>query len=73
MEEVTVNRTMSRQDLHRTGETDSWRHKQNLVGTSTQEKGAVTPEETDPDLPMSVWESLAELWVGSGLLQGWGH
>ena len=28
-------------------------HKQNLVHTSTQEKGAVTPQETDPDLPMS--------------------
>ena len=27
-------------------------HKQNLVYTSTQEKGAVTPQETDPDLPV---------------------
>ena len=35
------------------------RHKQNLVCTRTQEKGAVTPQETDPDLPMSVQESLA--------------
>ena len=31
------------------------------------------PTETDPDLPMSVQESLAEAWVGGGLLQGWGH
>ena len=31
-------------------------HKQNLVHTRTQEKGAVTPQETDPDLPMSVQE-----------------
>ena len=38
--------------------------------TRTQEKGAVTPQETDPDLPMSVQESLAEAWVGGGLLQG---
>ena len=29
-------------------------HKQNLVQTRTQEKGAVTPQETDPDLPVSV-------------------
>ena len=36
-------------------------------------KGAVTQHETDPDLPMSVQESPAELWVGGGLLQCWGH
>ena len=29
-------------------------HKQNLVYTRTQEKGAVTPQEADPDLPVSV-------------------
>ena len=28
--------------------------------TRTQEKGAVTPQETDPDLSMSLQESLAE-------------
>ena len=32
----------------------------------------MTPQETDPDLPVSVQESLAEAWVGGGLLQGWG-
>ena len=32
----------------------------------------MTPQETDPDLPVSVQESLVEVWVGSGLLQGWG-
>ena len=31
----------------------------------------MTPQETDPDMPMSVQESLAEAWVGGGLLQGW--
>ena len=46
---------------------------QNLVLTRTQEKGAVTPQETEPDLPVSVQESLAEAWVGGGLLQGQGH
>ena len=48
-------------------------HKQNLVHTRIQEKGAVTPEETDQDLPGSDQESPAEVWVGGGLLQGWGH
>ena len=33
----------------------------------------MTPQETDPGLPMSIQESLAEVWIGSGLLQGWGH
>ena len=47
--------------------------KQNLVHTRTQEKGAVTPQETDPDLPVSVQESPAEAWVNSGLLQSQGH
>ena len=41
--------------------------------TRTQEKGAVTPQETDPDLSMSVQEPPVEAWVGSGLLQGWGQ
>ena len=48
-------------------------HKQKLVCTKTQEKGAVTPQETDPDFPVSVQESPAEAWIDGGLLQGWGH
>ena len=48
-------------------------HKQNIVCTRTQEKGAVTPQETDPDLLVGVQESPAEAWVSSGLLQGQGH
>ena len=48
-------------------------HKQNLLCTRTQEKGAVPSQETDPDLPVSVQESQVEVWVGGGLLQGWGH
>ena len=47
--------------------------RQNLVHTRIQKKGAVTPWETDPDLPVSVQESLKEAWVSSGLLQGRGH
>ena len=48
-------------------------HKQNLECTRTQEKGAMTPQETDPDLPVSVQESVEEAWVSNGLLQVWGH
>ena len=61
------------QNLHRTVKHTLGRHKQNLVHTRTQKKGAMTPQETDPDLPRSVQESAVEEWVGSGLLQGWGH
>ena len=48
-------------------------HKQNLVHTRTQENGAVTPQETEPDLLVSVQESPVEAWVSSGLLQGPRH
>ena len=48
-------------------------YEQDLVYTRTQEKGAVTAQETDPDLPVSVQESLVEAWVGGGLLQGQGN
>ena len=48
------------------------RHKQNLVCSRTQENGAVTLQETDPDLPVSVQESLVEACVSGGLLQSWG-
>ena len=33
----------------------------------------MSPQETDPDLPVSVQESPAEVWVGDGLLQGPEH
>ena len=42
-------------------------HKQNLI--RTQEKGTVTLQETDPDLPVSVQESPVETWVSGGLLR----
>ena len=48
-------------------------HKQNLVHTRTQGTGAVTPQETKPDLPVSDWGSPAELWISSGLPQGQVH
>ena len=70
MEEVAINLTIELSELTQDWEIDTWRA--NLC-TRTQEKGAVTPQETDPDLPVSVQESSAEAWVGGGLLQGWGH
>ena len=33
----------------------------------------MTPQETDPDLPVSVQESLADAWISGGLLQGLRH
>ena len=48
-------------------------HKQSFVWTRSQEKGAVTPQETEPDLPVSFQESLVKTWVSSGLLWGQGH
>ena len=48
-------------------------HKQSLVHTRTAEKGAVTPQDTEPDMPVGVQESLAEAWDHSGLLWGQGH
>ena len=48
-------------------------HKQNLLCTRTQGKGAVTPKETDTNFSVSVQESPVEVWVGSGLLQGSRH
>ena len=53
-------------------------HKQNLVHTRTQEKGAETARETDPDLRMSVQESgrgVGQRWpaAGSGALRAAVH
>ena len=33
----------------------------------------MTPQETNPEFPVSVWESPVEAWVETGLLQGQGH
>ena len=40
--------------------------------TRTQDKGALTVQEIDPDLSVSVQESPAEAWFSGGLLQGVG-
>ena len=73
MEEFTINPTIEPPELTLDWGNRLLEGKTELVYTRTQEKGAVTPQETDPDLPVSVQESLAEAWVGRGLLQGQGH
>ena len=47
-------------------------HKQNPGCTRSQEKGTASPQETEPDFLVCAWESLVEVWVESGLLQGRG-
>ena len=47
-------------------------HKQNLVSTRRQEKGAVTPQETDPDLSLSVQESWVKLMSAVACCRVWG-
>ena len=74
MEEVTINPTIDPPELTQdVGKQILGGYKQNLVQIRTQEKGVVTPQETDPYLPVSVQEVPLEVWVGAGLLQGWEH
>ena len=47
----------SHQHLTRTGKQTLGGHKQNIVHTRTQEKGAVTPQETCPGVSKSLWQS----------------
>ena len=42
-------------------------HRQNLMCTRSHEKGRVSLQETEPDLPVSVQESPVEVWVHSTL------
>ena len=74
LEEAAINPTrepLSRRTYTGLGKQTPGGHRQNLACTRTQEKGAVTAQETDPDSPRSAQKSPAEAWVG--LLQGWGH
>ena len=77
MEKFTINPPQSRQDVHRTGESDSRRFRlgnQTLTAEPSAHQGpgerSSDPQETDQDLPVGVQESLLEVWVGGGLLQG---
>ena len=55
-------------ELTQDWETDSCRTQTKPCTLQDLVKGAVTPKETDPDLPVSVQASPAEAWVGGGLL-----
>ena len=64
------------QDFDRAGENrDSTLggHTQSSVCTRTHGEGAVSPQETEPDLPASVGGSPAEAVGGCGSPQGQGH
>ena len=59
LEEVTINPTIESQNLHGTGETDSWKAQTKPVCIRTREKGTVISQETDPDCPCmsrSLWQ-----------------
>ena len=72
MEEITIKPIIEPPELHRTGKQTIGRHKQNLVPSRTQEKGAVIPRETAPDLPLSVQVSLvAGLGALSAAVSAW--
>ena len=73
MEEVTINPTIEPAELTQDWEQTLGRHKHNTAHTRTKEKGVVIPQEDDPDLPVSVQESSAEVWVDSGLPMVQGH
>ena len=48
-------------------------HKKNLMWNQDPGERAVTPQETEPDFPVSVQESPAETWLHSGLWWGQEH
>ena len=73
LEEVTSNPIRKLPELTQDWEKILLEGTNRTLCTRTQEKGAVTPQETDPDLPVSVQESPAEAWVGGGLRQCWGQ
>ena len=70
MEEVAINPIIELPELTQDWEIGSWRAQTEPCAPGPR-KGAVTAQETDPDLPRSVQESPVEAWVGGGLLQGW--
>ena len=57
LEEVTINPTRAARTYTGLEKQTLGGHKQSLVHTRTQEKGAVTPQETESNLPVNVRES----------------
>ena len=60
LEEVAINPTIEPQELTWDCGNRLLEGTNNLVCTRTQEKGAVAPQEADPDLPVRIQESLVE-------------
>ena len=54
LEEVTINPHRAARTYTELGKQTLAGHNWNFVCTRTEEKGAVIPQETDPDLPFSV-------------------
>ena len=70
MEEVTTNPTKNHQNLHRTGETDSWRAQTKSCVHQYPGERSSDPTRDWPRHAMSVQESLAKVWVGGGRVRG---
>ena len=73
LEEVAINPIRESPELTQDWETDPWRAQTEPCAHQDPGEGAVAPQESDPDLPVSVQESPVQVWVSGGLLQGWGH
>ena len=58
-----MNLTLEASGIYILGKQTVGGHKQNLVHTRSQEKGAVSSQETESDMSVSVQESLVEAWV----------
>ena len=71
MEEVAINPITELPELTQDWETDSWRAQTEPCAHQDPEKVAMTPQETNPDFPMSVqefpMEVLGQEWPDAGL------
>ena len=72
-EEVSINPTIQLPELTQDWGNRRFEDTNRTLCNRMQEKGAVTPQETDPDRPGRGQESPGEVWVSGGLLQGWGY
>ena len=72
-DQVAINPTKEQPELTQDWEIDSWWAQTEPCAYQDPGERSSDPQETDPDLTVSVKESLAEAWVSGGLLQGCGH
>ena len=73
LEEVAINPTMELPELTQDWGNRRFEDTNRTLCNRMQEKGAVTPQKADPDLPKRVLGCPAVAWVSGGLLQGLGH